>query len=184
MINEDHSFYWNLVDAGQLRFTTFLDEGNVRLLWELGMYEVNGRLLRMDLGRAERDCGLAEFEQRVRRAQCWAVRRVLPVAFGDPDDWASEGLGSRMGVYVLFFGSAWQSRTPLFSNKVMLCKWGPRVRRYDDWLVYLQRKVRGWLAARRRLAFAMCLHARLGACSAASCLGLDLAARICELALE
>lgn len=183
---DDASYFWHLIDTGHLEFISYLDDHEVRVCYGLGMVQVRGRLLKVNLRKVSEYIGLLEFERRVSRACGWAMRRVMPVAYLEGTwatdwDWDCSCLGSRVGSYVLFFGSAWQNRTPIFSNNMMLDKWGPRLRTYDGWLVYLQRRVKAWLNAKKSLALAMGLHARLGSFSRISALGEDLAAKVCAL---
>ena len=169
--------YWHLVDTCNVQFLTYLHEKNVRVLWDLGMIHVNGRLLRINMQKVRDDCGDAEFYERISRGNAWAMRKICPVAHEDED---AAGIGAQCGLYVLFFGSAWKSRSPLFSNKACLSKWGPRLRTWDAWLALLQRRVKAWLNARKSLAIAMSLHARLGKGSAVAGLGADLLGKVCS----
>jgi len=157
---------------------TMLELDDVKVYHGLGMVHVDGKLLKMDFTRVSENMRLAEFESRLSRAVSWAMRKVSHVRALDGPSQRPVSR-QRVGAYVLFFASNLQNRLPVFSNNVMVDRWGPRLRTYDAWLVLLQRRVKFWAGAKKRLAFAMALHPRLGHFSGASCLGQDLAGKIC-----
>lgn len=176
----EHENFWRLIGVGCLQFISYLNPDDVRVYLGMGMAAVRGRLLNMNFVASTGD-----YAHRLELATGeWALRRIMPLR-PDEGSWVSLepnlALATHCGSYVLFFGSNYRDRTPIFSNRVMLDSIGPRLRHYKDWLVYLQRRVKKWVAARKSLAFAMALHARLGAASGPAVLGEDLASKICGM---
>jgi hypothetical protein len=149
-----------------------------RLYQSMDLMCVRGRLFKVDPQRIQVHCSMAEFEDRVRFATCYKVCKVSPVNLyshlGRPC------LQGKFGVYVAFFGSAWGGREGLFTNSVQLHSWLPCWRRCGDCLVYVQRLWRRRRAARKSLAVAMALHARLGEGAGISGLGQDLLECVCR----
>lgn len=148
----DRAQFWRLVDVSNLQFITYLDDDEVDVYWGMKMMAVKGRLFRMDL---PRESWLPELERSIARASRWVVRRA------GLDEYTLKFNAGRMQICVT------------------LRKWDRRLRTCQTWLVYLQRRVRRWISARRHLAVAMALHGRLGRRSALAALGEDLLAEIC-----
>lgn len=178
---EDQASFWAEVEEPDLHSLKFLTDSDVRVFYHLGMVLVCGKLLKIDFKNVRRTCDSQdEFEERICRSYTYAFRKMTTAAFSNA--WDATALQSRLGTYVLFFGSNWRNRQPIFSNHAVLHRRMPGMRTCDEWLVYVQRHAaRAWRARKslKSLAFAMGLHGRLGRCSEVACLGSDLAGVVC-----
>lgn len=175
---EDPSWFWADVEKPDLHSLKFLTDMDVRVFYQLGMVLVCGKLLKIDFDNVRRICDSQdEFEERICRSYTYAFRKMTTAAFRTA--WDATALERRLGTYVLFFGSNYRNRHPVFSNHAVLHRRMPGMRTCDEWLVYVQRRAaRAW-RARKSLAFAMALHGRLGQGSGAACLDEELAALVC-----
>lgn len=163
---------------------TFFKGDAMKVHFDMGMVQINDRLLKMDLSRVlvnlrPSELDAAELKDMLVSAQHWTMRSF--VWFYKLEGPTQQPVWmERVGVFVLYFGSTWNNSIPEFPYMVTLDRWGPRLRTYDAWLVKLQRWFRSRLNAKKqRLAFAMAFHPRLGEFSGAACLGQDLEGKIC-----
>jgi hypothetical protein len=162
----------------------FFEGDAVKVHFDMGMVQINNRLLKMDLSRVlvnlrPSELDRAELKERLFGALHWVMRAFT--WFNTLEGPTQQPVWrERVGVFTLYFGSTWKYSVPVFPYMVTLDRWGPRLRTYDAWLVKLQRWFRSRLNAKKQsLAFAMALHPRLGQFSGAACLGKDLADKIC-----
>jgi hypothetical protein len=139
----------------------------VRFYLGLGMLSVRGRLFRIQLADCKAGPELPEYVRHVTRLK-FRKLAALGLHVGGRD----RGI---IGSYALFFGSSWHSRTGVFSNFMQVSRWARGYKTCTQWVVYLQRRARQALRARRALAVAMAFHARLGGGSPLAILSSDLA---------
>jgi hypothetical protein len=168
--------FW--ADINEPSFLKLMKESDVssdqvRFYLGLGMLSVRGRLFRIQLADCKAGPELPEYVRHVTRLK-FRKLAALGLHVGGRD----RGI---IGSYALFFGSSWHSRTGVFSNFMQVSRWARGYKTCTQWVVYLQRRARQALRARRALAVAMALHARLGADSAMGRVDADLAQYILAL---
>ena len=175
---DDFAMFWHFIDVQHVHFVSFLDDPGVRIYFGLGLAAVNGKLLRINKADVRDGCGETEMQLRLRRATGFAIRRLYPSVPECLDPQMPRGV--TCGSYVLFFGSAYQGRTPVFCNNLKVHKWMPGLRTCEQMLGRLQRRYRKKLGDRMALVFATALHARLGKDAGVACLGPDLLGYVCR----
>lgn len=172
----DAEEYWRVVNSYAVD-DMFRDRriyaGKVRLYRPFGMVSVMGKLFSIRLRHPENGATEDELCTMLRCATVFRVTKVMPA--GAPSTDPPGSVAGKVGVYLLSFGALRQITSRPRQESLVLTSWTPGPRTCRDWLVLLQRRARRAARARRALAFAMALHARLGAGSAAACLGSDLA---------
>lgn len=170
-------YFWRDVDSPDKPNVRFVHRRELTIYVELGMVGIHGRLFQMDLESVHNFGGTEEFRLLLSMAlNIFGFRKLIPVGFYDA--WAQRH--NMCGSYVLFFGSEWRDRRSVFSNYVILRSWARGWRTCNDWVVYVQRRVRARVRAGKLLAFAMAFHPRLGARSAAASLGADAGSLVCR----
>lgn len=168
-MQSDDEFWADINEPSFLRLMRESEVGkeHVRFYMGLGMVAVRGRLFRIQLADCKGGAHLSEYVQHVTRLK-FRKLAALGLHIGGHHR-------SIIGSYALFFGSSWHSRTGVFSNFMQVSRWARGYKTCMQWVVYLQRRFRQALRARRALAVAMALHARLGSGSALAGLSSDLA---------
>jgi len=179
----DAEEYWRVVNSYSVE-DLFRDRriyaGKVRLYRAFGMISVMGKLFKINPSYPE------DFDKDALCIMLWCahifrVTKVMstgrPIRTDPPDS-----IVGKLGVYILSFGTRSETTGRLTRESVHLTRWIPSSpRTCRDWVVLLQRRARRAARARRALAFAMAIHVRLGAGSAAACLGSDLVGVVCGL---